>query len=83
MLTYEKNTRFKVLIVLIVYAIENEAQEVDRRSYEIESSRYKYLSYRNTTSKERRRVLKQDMKHCVMLIWSLKCGTHKRINMSY
>ena len=48
--TYEKNTRSKVLTV---YAIENEAQDVDERLCEIKSLRYTYVSYRNTTSKER------------------------------
>ena len=48
--TYERNTRSKVLTV---YAIEEEAKEVDEKLCELVSPGYKYVSYRNTSSDER------------------------------
>ena len=48
--TYERKSRSKVLSI---YAIQEDADEIDEALLKMESPRYKYLSYRKTTSEER------------------------------
>ena len=48
--TYDKGSRSKVLVI---YAIESEAREVDEMSCVMKSPRCKHVSYRQTTAQDR------------------------------
>ena len=48
--TYENGSRSKILSV---YVIESETKEVDEILCLMKSPRFKYVSYRNSTSKDR------------------------------
>ena len=48
--TYERSNRSKVLVV---YAVKNEAKEVDKKLCILVSPSYMYISYRNIISNDR------------------------------
>ena len=48
--TYERNSRSKVLVI---YAVHEDADEIEENLLKMKSPRYKYVSYKKTTSEER------------------------------
>ena len=58
--TYERGHRSKVLAI---YAVQDEAKEVDEILYNLKSPRYSYISYRQTTSDERLTAIYTNDRH--------------------
>ena len=75
---YKKNTRSKVLIV---YTIENKAQDADGRLCKIEYLQQKYLSYRNTMSKERLTVIYHNNKKNAKALYKTSLNISSKIKV--